>query len=186
VSAEAPKTVTLLLRAWSGGDPAAMDRLMPLLYDELRRLAARHMGRERDGHTLRATELVSEAFVRLGAEGAQATDRVHFFALAARAMRQVLVDHARRRAADKRGGGARAVTFDESLVAVERPDEIVALDEALQALAREDDRKARAVELHYFGGMSIDEVASALGVHERTVMRDLRFSEAWIRSWLEA
>jgi RNA polymerase sigma factor (TIGR02999 family) len=174
-------SVTLLLQAWRGGDPQALDELMQLVYVELRRIAARHLRGERPGHTLRPTDLVSEAFVKLCAGAAPAaTDRVHFFALAARAMRRILVDHARRRDADKRAAGARPITFDDGLVASERPAELIALDGALDELARVDERKARAIELHYFGGLTQLELAEVLGVHVNTVHRDLRLGEAWI------
>jgi RNA polymerase sigma factor (TIGR02999 family) len=178
--ADAP--FTLLLRAWSEGDAAALDRLTPVIYDELRRLAGAYMRRERTGHTLSPTALVAEAYLRLaGGEHPPYEDRVQFFAVAARHMRRILVDHARRRHREKRGGHDRAVTFDEETISGERPDELVALDEALDALAAVDERKARAVELHYFGGMEHKEVGVALGVHENTVARDLRLAEAWIR-----
>jgi RNA polymerase sigma-70 factor (ECF subfamily) len=176
------KPVTILLRAWSQGDRAALDRLTPLVYDELHRLAAIYMRRERPGHTFSPTALVSEAFLRLaGDEQLPVGDRVQFFALAASHMRRILVDHARRRSAGKRGGKDRPVTFDEALVPDERPDQLVALDEALAALAAFDERRARMVELRYFGGMSLQEIAELLGVHENTVARDLRLAEAWLR-----
>lgn len=175
-------SVTVLLRAWAGGDRAAFDRLTPVIYGELRRLAGAYMRRERPGHTLSPTELVSEAFLRLaGGEHPVYEDRVQFFAVAARQMRRILVDHARRRSADKRGGHDRPVTFDESLHIGDQPDDLVALDDALLALAAVDERKARVVELRYFGGMEQKEIAAALAVHENTVARDLRFAEAWLR-----
>ena len=174
-------SVTLLLRAWAHGDREALDRLTPIVYGELRRLAGVCLRRERPGHTLSPTELVSEAFLRL-ADGQHPAyeDRVQFFAVAARHMRRILVDHARGRAAAKRGGRDRPVTFDEGLVSGERPEELVALDDAIEALAAVDERKARAVELHYFGGMGHKEIAEALSVHESTVARDLRMAEAWL------
>jgi RNA polymerase sigma factor (TIGR02999 family) len=173
--------ITLLLRAWALGDEAALDRLVPVIYDHLHRLAAAAMRRERPGHTLSPTALVAEAFLRLaGGEHPTYDDRVQFFALAALQMRRVLVDHARRRAAGKRGGGDRPVTFDEGLYADDRPDELVQLDDALAALAAVDERKARVVELHYFGGMGHKEIGAALSVHESTVARDLHFAEAWL------
>jgi RNA polymerase sigma factor (TIGR02999 family) len=139
------------------------------------------MRRERPGHTLSPTELVAEAFLRLaGGEHPAYDDRVQFFAVAARHMRRILVDHARRRTADKRGGRDRPVTFDEGLVSGDRPDELVALDDALEALAAVDARKAQVVELHYFGGMAQKEIASVLSVHENTVARDLRLAQAWL------
>jgi RNA polymerase sigma-70 factor, ECF subfamily len=173
--------VTVLLQAWAQGDQGAFDRLMPMIYGELRGLAGAYLRRERPGHTLSPTELVSEAFLRLSAGQHPAyEDRIQFFAAAARSMRRILVDHARRRTADKRGGPDRPVTFDEGLVSGERPDELVALDGALEALAAVDERKARTVELHYFGGMSHKEIAAALSVHENTVARDLRLAQAWL------
>lgn len=177
--ADAP--VTHLLRAWSAGDEGALDRLIPVVYDELRRLAAGHMRRERPGHTLTPTALVSEAFLRLsGGEHPTYEDRVQFFAVAARHMRRILVDHARRRTAGKRGGRDRPVTLDEEMVSGSRPDDLVALDDALAALEALDPRKARTVELHYFGGLGHKEIGAALGVHENTVARDLRLAQAWL------
>lgn len=173
--------ITVLLRAWAQGDRAALDRLTPVIYDELRRLARAYMRRERTGHTLSPTALVSEAFLRLaGSEQPTYEDRVHFLSMAARHMRRVLVDHARKRAADKRGGGDLTVTLDEGLVSGGRPHELVALDDALQSLAAVDERKAQVVELCYFAGMSHKEIAVALSVHENTVARDLRLAEAWL------
>jgi RNA polymerase sigma factor (TIGR02999 family) len=158
---------------------------MPRIYEELRRLAGSYMRRERPGHTFGPTELVSEVFVRLmGGAQSSWTDRVHFFAVAARHMRCILVDHARRHAAEKRGGNERPVTLDDQLVAVGRPAEVVALDDALTAFARLDERKARVVEMHYFGGMEQKEIAEALGVHVSTVQRDLRFAQAWLNRYL--
>ena len=179
--------VTTLLRAWRAGDRAAFDQLVPIVYEELRRLAARNLRGERAGHTFRPTDLVSEAYLRLaGADLPEWKDRVHFFAVAARNMRQILVDHARRRSAHKRGNGARAITFEEMHGGIDRPDELVALDDALSALALVDERKARAVELHYFGGLTQADIAELLGVHVNTVARDLKLAEAWIhRSLLE-
>jgi RNA polymerase sigma factor (TIGR02999 family) len=176
-----PRTVTALLRSWRDGDADAADELMPLVYDELRKLAAHYLYGERGGHTFRPTDLVSEAYLRL-AGGVQPDweDRAHFFGIAARLMRQILVDHARKRLADKRGAGADAAPLDDGLVATERPERLVALDDALDALAKHDARKARALELHYFGGMTQAEIARALDVHVNTVARDLELAEAWI------
>lgn len=182
-----PVPVTVLLQAWARGDAAALGQLTPLIYEELRRLAGAHLRRERQGHTLSATELVSEAFLRLaGGQHPAYEHRVQFFAVAARHMRRILVDHARRRVAEKRGGEERPVTLDDGLLARDRPEELVALDEALDALAAADERKARVVELRYFGGMEIKEIAAALGVHENTVTRDLRLSEAWLHRQMTA
>ncbi len=180
------RTVTVLLRAWRDGDRGALDELIPRVYDELHRLAGVFLRGERPGHTFRATDLVSEAYLRLsGGSPPDWNDRVHFFAVAARHMRQVLVDHARRTHADKRGGGERPVTLDETTVAEGRPDEVIALDDGLRALSEIDERKARVVELHYFGGMTQQEIAAALGVHVATVARDLKVAEAWLHRWLK-
>jgi RNA polymerase sigma factor (TIGR02999 family) len=176
------RTVTLLLRAWRAGDRGALDRLVPIVYDHLHSLAGMFLGGERPGHTFRATDLVSEAYLRLlGEQPPEWNDRLHFFAIAARAMRQALVDHARRRTAIKRGGGERPVTFDDGLIAADRPEEVLQLDEALDALSQSDERKARVVELHYFGGLTHAEIAEVLDLHATTVARDLRFGEAWLR-----
>ena len=154
---------------------------MPLVYSELRRVAQRYLQRERAGHTLQGTALVHEAYVRLVSDDApQLQNRAHFFAVAAQVMRRILVDHARKRTAEKRGGLDRPVTLDEALIAEDRPDALLALDEALEALAVVDERKARVVELHYFGGMGQKEIAAALSVHENTVARDLRLAQAWL------
>jgi RNA polymerase sigma factor (TIGR02999 family) len=185
--AEAPGTVTVLLREWRAGDRGALDRALPLVYDELHRLAEVFLRGERPGHTFSATDLVSEAYVRLGSAQPDAwNDRVHFFALAARAMRQLLVDHARRRTAAKRGGGERPITFDEERVGPERPEALLRLDDALEALAAEDPRKAQVVELHYFGGLTQVEIAEALDLHANTVARDLRFAQAWLQRRMSA
>ena len=174
-------SVTLLLRAWAQGDREALDRLTPIVYGELRRLAGVCLRRERPGHTLNPTELVSEAFLRLAAGQHPAyEDRVQFFAVAARHMRRILVDHARRRAADKRGGCDRPVTFDEGLVSGERPEELVALDDALEALATFDQRKARVVEMRFFAGLSVQEIAAVLEVSDDTVTRDWNFAKTWL------
>ena len=181
-----PRTLTLLLRDWRAGDEGAFEEIVPKVYSELNGLAERYMRGERAWHTFKPGDLVAEAYLRLAATGEQPewTDRVHFFAIAARTMRQILVDHARARARVKRGGGARPVTLDEAIVAGERPEELVALDEALQALASQDERKARVVELHYFGGLNQNEIANVLEIHVNTVARDLRFAEAWIHRCL--
>jgi RNA polymerase sigma factor (TIGR02999 family) len=173
--------ITRLLGEWSRGEGDALERLTPQVYDELHRLAEGYMRRERAGHTFSATALVSEAFLRLTAgEQPSFNDRVHFLALAARNMRRILVDHARRRTANKRGKAKKPVTFDEGLVSDERPEELCALDDALEALEAVDSRKARVVLYHYFGGMSQKEIAAALEIHENTVARDLRMAQAWI------
>jgi RNA polymerase sigma-70 factor (ECF subfamily) len=169
------------LRSWRAGDETALDGLVPLIYEELHRLATRYMRGERDGHTFRPTDLVSEAYLRLSsAEPNDWNDRVHFFAIAARTMRQILVDHARKRDAVKRNRGARAVTLDEVEISMARSDELIALDDALLALSQFDERKARVVELRYFAGLTQAEIATVLGVHANTVSRDLRIAEAWL------
>jgi RNA polymerase sigma factor (TIGR02999 family) len=179
------RTVTALLRDWRGGDHDAADALLPRIYDELHRLAARHLRGERDGHTFRPTDLVSEAYLRLSAgEQPEWADRVHFFAIAARTMRQILVDHARKHRAAKRDGGARPITLDDDVVDAGRPDELLALDDALGELAKFDERKARAIELSYFGGLTQDEIAQVLEVHVNTVARDLKLAEAWLHRQL--
>ncbi len=179
--------VTVLLRRWREGDETAMADLMPIVYGELHRLAAGALRGERPGHTLRATDLVSEAYLRLArADLPELKDRVHFFAVSARMMRRIIIDHARERVAQKRGGAERALTLDEGLVASQRPDELVALDEALVELAGFDERKARAVEMHYFGGMTREHIATALGVHVNTVASDLRLAAAWLQRRLVA
>lgn len=182
-----PENLTSLLRAWRQGDRAAFDQIAPIIYDELRRLAAFHLRGERPDHTFSPTDLISEAYLRL-ANGAQLEfqDRAHFFAIASRSMRQILVDHARKRCADKRGAGERPTEFDEARVATDRPWELVALDDALEELAKFDERKARVTELHYFGGLTHEEIAEVCDVHVNTVARDLRFSEAWLRTLFRA
>jgi RNA polymerase sigma factor (TIGR02999 family) len=179
--------LTILLRAWRQGDRAAFDEIAPLIYDELRRLAAFHLRGERPAHTFGPTALISEAYMRLaGSAQLDFHDRAHFFAIASRNMRQILVDHARKRAADKRGAGERPVEFDDNLIAIERPAELVALDRALDELGKFDERKARITELHYFGGLTQEEIAAVCDLHVNTVARDLRFSEAWLRTQLRS
>ncbi len=175
--------VTQLLLAWSSGDREALDRLMPLVYEELRRLAGHYLVGERRGHTLQATALVNEAYLQLVDSGAREwQNRAHFFGVAAQMMRRVLVDHARSHNSLKRGGEVQRVTFDEgALVSAERLAEIVALDEALGALASFDERKCRVVELRFFGGLSIEETAAALQVSPGTVMRDWTLAKAWLQ-----
>jgi RNA polymerase sigma factor (TIGR02999 family) len=182
---EGARTVTLLLRDWRAGDRSALDELIPLIYDELQKLASGYLRGERPGHTFRPTDLVSEAYLRLAdASHPEWNDRAHFLAIAARTMRQILIDHARKRNAVKRGDGERPVTLDEQLVAVERPEAMIALDEALSALEKFDERKARVIELHYFGGLTQEEVAEVLSVHVNTIGRDLRMAEAWLHRHL--
>ena len=176
--------VTKLLKDWGDGDKSAQDKLMPLVYDELRRLAHQYMRRERPGHTLQTAELVNEAYVRLVDQSQiQWESRAHFFGIAARLMRQILVDRARRRNFAKRGGGAIRVSLNEATaVAQEQSASVVALDDALKSLEKIDPRKSRIVELRFFGGMSIEETAEALSVSPGTVMRDWTFARAWLRN----
>lgn len=175
--------ITGLLRSWSDGDDSALARLMPLVYDELRRLAHGHMSVERPDHTLQTTALIHEAYLRLAAyRPVRWQERVQFFALAAQLMRRILVDHARARARRKRGGGAILVALDEAAVlSPERSRELLALDEALIRLAAVDPRKGRVVELRFFGGLSNEEIAEALKISTKTVSRDWQMAEAWLR-----
>lgn len=175
-----PESITALLRAWRGGQNDALDRLIPLIYEELQRLAGRAMRDERPDHTLQTTALIHEAYLRLLGSKVEWADRVHFYAVAAQTMRRVLVDHARARARDKRGGGAVRVPLEENLAGVSPSADIVALDEALERLSALDSRKARAIELHYFGGLTYDEAAHVLGVSPATVDRELRLAKAWL------
>jgi RNA polymerase sigma factor (TIGR02999 family) len=175
--------VTRHLRRWRSGDPSALAELTPLIYPELRRLAAIQLRRESGPHTWQPTELVNEAFVRLMGNNPDVGSRGHFFAVAARLMRQILVDHARRRMASKRGEGRELIELDQVLhLATHKEDEIVvALHDALGQLALVDQRKAEAVELRFFGGMSHREIAEFCGTSVPTVVRDLRMAEAWLR-----
>lgn len=178
-----PQQVTQLLVAWSDGDQAARDELMPLVYEELRRLAHKYMRRERPVHTLQTSALLNEAYLRLvDQKNIQWQGRAHFFGIAARVMRQVLVDYARTRRYAKRGGDARRVSLDEAMiVSTERANEVVALDEALKTLAEIDSRQSQIVELRFFGGLSIEETAEILAVSPGTVMRDWTLAKAWLR-----
>ena len=182
MSRSAPPDLTQLLLDWGNGDRAALDRLTPAVYEELRRLARRHMSREREGHTLQTTALVHEAYLRLiDQKSARWQNRAQFFAVATRLMRRILIDHARGRAYTKRGGGARRVTLDEvAVMAPERATELVALDEALKSLAEVDARKAQVVEMKYFGGLTTEEIAAVLKVSTVTVLRDWSMAKAWL------
>jgi RNA polymerase sigma factor (TIGR02999 family) len=180
-----PDGVTELLLEWKQGDDAALEKLTPLVYDEIRRIAHRFMQRERSGHTLQTTALVNEAYVRLlGQRGPQQIDwnsRAHFYAVTAQVMRHVLIDHARRRRYLKRGAQAQQVSLEEAaLMSDERASELIALDEALKTLAELDHRKARVIELRYFGGLSLEETAAILDVSVMTVRRDWRAAKAWL------
>ena len=174
--------MTRLLAAWSDGDRSALDKLAPLVYEELRRLAHVHMRRERADHTLQTTALVNEAYLRLvDQRGVRWQNRAHFFAIAAQMMRRILIDHARKRAYAKRGGGAPMLPLEETAVLTdERAAELVALDEALGSLAQVDERKGRIVELRFFGGLSVEEVAEVVGVSPDTVTREWRRAKAWL------
>jgi RNA polymerase sigma-70 factor, ECF subfamily len=184
-----PEELTELLRAWAGGDHQAGERLMPLIYGELRRQAAGYRRRERRDHTLPTTALVHEAYLRLIGERAPWSNRGHFFGMAARVMRQVLVDHARRHRAAKRGGGWTRVSLEGmegSPPARQRDLDLVVLDQALEELAALDPGKARVVELRFFGGLNLEEIAETLGVSASTVTREWRMSRAWLRRWIMA
>ena len=180
--------VTKLLKDWSAGDESAPDKLMPLVYEELRRLAHRYMRREKPGRTLQTSALINEAYVRLADQSKiQWESRTHFFGIAARLMRQILVDQARRRNFAKRGGAALRVTLSEATaVAEEQSASVIALDDALQSLEKIDPRKSRIVELRFFGGLSIEETAEALDVSPGTVMREWTFARAWLRKEMGA
>ncbi len=181
-SAPPAEEITLLLHAWRGGDRDALDRLVPQVYGELRRVADRYLRRERSDHTLQPTALVHEAYLRLtGVERPQWRDRVHFFAVAAQVMRRILVDHARAHRAEKRGGGALLVPLDEGTATAAEPTiDLIALDDALLALARFDPRKARIIELHYFAGLTVGETAKVLGRSISTIVLEARLARAWL------
>ena len=174
--------MTGLLLAWGQGDEGALGQLVPLVERELHRIARRCMAGERAGHSLQATALVNEAYMRLiDAQHVHWQDRAHFLAMSARLMRRILVDWARSKGYQKRGGGALKVTFNEALPAAdERGHDLVALDDALEALAKFDERKSRVVELRFFGGLSVEETASVLEVSVDTVMRDWKLAKAWL------
>jgi RNA polymerase sigma factor (TIGR02999 family) len=180
--------VTALLRAHAAGERDALEQLLPRVYDELRRIAQARLRRERPGHTLGATDIVHEAYLKLvPLPGIDWQSRAHFFAIASRAMRNVLVDHAVRRRTAKRGGGAQAVTLDENAATAELPlDDILALSQSLERLEAVDARQARVVECRYFGGLSLDETAEALGISAATVSRDWTFARTWLHRDLAA
>ena len=187
--ASAENEVTAALAAWSAGDREALPRVLPQIYDELRALAAQHLRKERAGHTLQATALVNEAFLRLcGRERVHVEARVQFFAVAAQAMRRVLVDHARRRQAGKRGGRETPVPLTEvaaaELAAAPEDVDVLDVDAALTRLAALDARQARVVELRFFAGMEVEEIAAALDVSASTVRREWRMARAWLRGQL--
>jgi RNA polymerase sigma-70 factor (ECF subfamily) len=178
--------VTGLLLAWRGGDTAALEQLIPLVYAELRRIARRFMRKERVGHSLQTSALVNEAYLRLiDAQNVDWQNRAHFFAITASLMRRILVDLARQRQARKRGGSAQRVVLDEAMIAGPgRQEDLVALDEALTALAAMDERKSKVVELRFFGGLTEEEIAEALEVSPETVRRDWRLAKPWLLRFL--
>jgi RNA polymerase sigma-70 factor, ECF subfamily len=175
--------ITQLLQSWSQGDEAAIDKLMPLVYDELHSMARRYMSNEKPGHTLQATALVNEAYLRLvHASGADWQNRTHFFAVSAQVMRRILVDWARSRHAAKRGNDVPALELNEALaVPLKTGTDLVAVDDALKALSLLDSRKSQIVELRFFGGLSVKETAEVLKVSEETVHRDWRLAKSWLR-----
>jgi RNA polymerase sigma factor (TIGR02999 family) len=183
MQAQPTHDVTVLLRAWTGGDAQALDRLVPVLHEELRRTARAYMRRERSGHTLQTTALVNEVYLRLvDIHRVQYRDRVHFLTMAAQLMRRILVDHARRLGYRKRGGGEKAVALDESaFISPATSSYFVVVDDALNALAKRDERKAKVVEMKFFGGLSVEETAAALNVSTQTVLRDWSLAKAWLR-----
>lgn len=186
MDSESPGEVTLLLERVRSGDKEAETRLIETVHGELRRIAKAHMRRERADHTLQTTALVNEAYLKLvGQKGAQFHNRAHFFAVAAKVMRRILVDYARSRLAEKRGAGRDVLPLDEALVfSPQRSGEVVALDEALQRLQREDERVSRVIELRFFGGLTVEETAEVLNVSARTVKREWSFGRAWLRAEL--
>jgi RNA polymerase sigma factor (TIGR02999 family) len=174
--------VTKLLCQWRDGDPNALEKLIPLVQPELQRLAQHYMSRERPGHTLQTTALLDDAYLQLAEKGdVRWENRAHFFAVAAQIMRRIMVDHARQRHALKRGGGAIKITLDECAAVTEtRAAELLALDEALEKLAAADQRKAKVVEMRYFGGLTMEEIADVLKIHVNTVTRDWTAARAWL------
>jgi RNA polymerase sigma factor (TIGR02999 family) len=183
-----PDDLTQLLGQWGGGDSRALDELMPLVYDELRRMAHRHMANERPDHTLQATALVNEAFLRMkDGVAAKWQNRAQFFGVAAQMMRHILVDYARRHNRAKRGGGALQVSLDDAmLVSNDKADELLALDDALRKLEQFDPRKSQVATMRFFAGLSVVETAEALRISEETVTRDWRLARAWLRTELNA
>jgi len=178
-----PQEVTQLLVDWGNGNQAALDRLMPLVYTELRQLAHRYMRRERPGHTMQTTALIHEAYLRLVDQNqVRWQHQAHFFGIAARLMRQILIEHARSRTRAKRGGGVGTISLDEAaIVSQARATALLALDDALERLATIDPRKSQVVELRFFGGLSVEEAAQVLNIAPNTVLRDWRMAKAWLR-----
>jgi RNA polymerase sigma factor (TIGR02999 family) len=179
--------VTRLLIQWKAGDRAAMDALLPLVESELRRLAQGYMRKEREGHTLQPTALINEAWMRMARQDQpQYEGRSHFVAIAAHYMRQILVDHARRRNAERRGAGVAPVALDDLAVfAPGKSRELLALDDGMNELARLDERQARVVELHFFGGLTYEEIAEFLGIGRSTVIRELRMAQIWLKNYIQ-
>ncbi|MFY9618841.1 MAG: sigma-70 family RNA polymerase sigma factor [Pyrinomonadaceae bacterium] len=184
----ASHSVTQLLEQWNSGDREALDKLMPLIYEELRKMARRYMRQQDPGHTLQTTALIHEAYLRMVKQpDKQFENRAHFFGVAAKAMRHILVDYARARHAAKRGGDARPISLEEAaLVTQERAAELVAFDDALKELEQLSKRQSRVVELRYFGGLSVEETATVLAVSPETVMRDWHMAKTWLHRALSA
>ena len=182
-----PQAITHLLRRLSSGEKDAFDKLVPLVYDHLRRVASRYLFSDRRDHTLRATALVHEAYIRLADAGGDWKDRAHFYAVAARVMRNILVDHARAGKRQKRGEGLEHIELDEAVLVLPQPSQdLSALDESLNRLAAHDPRKSQVVELLFFGGLTYDEAAAALGISKATIHRELRMAKAWLHRDLTA
>ena len=177
-----PHQVTKLLQQWNHGDEAALEKLLPVIYHELQKLAGGYLRNERPGHTLQPTALINEAYLRLiGQHFPEWQNRKHFYGVAAQLMRQILVEHARAHSAAKRGSGAENLSLDEALTYTqEKASELVALDDALKALAQFDERKARLIELRYFGGLSLEETAEVLDISIATIGREMRLAHAWL------
>jgi len=183
-----PNEITQLLLRWSRGDQAALDQLMPVVYEELHKLAHSYLRRERSDHTLQPTALINEAYLRLVKQDfPEWQSRRHFYGVAAQLMRQILVEYARARAADKRGGAGQKFSLDDALTfSDEKASELVALDEALIALAKFDERKVHVIELRYFGGLSLEETAAALDLSVATIGHETRLARAWLRREMES
>lgn len=186
MSVEKAQEVTRLLNSLHAGNANAADELIPLVYSEMRKLAAHYLKSEREGHTLQPTALVHEAFLKLVEQETEWQNRNHFFAMAANLMRRILVDYARSYKADKRGGEAEKISLEDAFVFVkERPSEMLALDEALEELAKIDPRRAKVVEMKFFGGLNHEEIAEVLGVHANTVLRDWNLARAWLKKQMQ-
>lgn len=178
---ESPREITQLLHDWSKGDETALNELMPIVYDQLHRMANQYMRSQPSGHTLQPTALIHEAYVKLAGSNQEWKNRAHFFGVASRAMRHILVDHVRNRRSLKRGSDPQRVPIEESiLVSAERAEGLVELDETLKRLSALDERKGRVVELKYFGGLSNDEIAEVLSISPKTVTRDWQFARTWL------